>query len=257
MAATTTTASCGSATSASRDRPSPPTGRTRCWTTRVRSGSNRVLEHGARLAPAYPSTVAGLPGADAGPAGLPGGTVMLGNYVRRSSSSTRAETSCSCSRRPPGTTGSTPSTARRTARGRVDRAAVGRRATPACGSSHLAWWTHSRLICVAGLRAVAAAPASTATPRGGMPSPTASSPRPRARVLDRTAAGTLRPPTRTDAALLLAAVRGALPADDPRDGRTVDAVGGEPGRATATSTASVTTAGRSRTPKARSCSAAS
>ena len=63
---------------------------------------------------------------------------------------------------------------------------------------------------------------------------------------------------RVDAALLTPALRGALPAEDPRSTATAScAVRFGPGSTTASSTASATTTARSPTPKARSCCAGS
>ncbi len=87
-------------------------------------------------------------------------------------------------------------------------------------------WTHSRLECVAGLRAISAAPSA--------PAPTAERCRKLADdVLTDVAASSLHPTgawkrapgdDRVDAALLLAAVHGALPNHDPRSRATHDAV---------------------------------
>ena len=77
-------------------------------------------------------------------------------------------------------------------------------------------WTHSRLICVAGCErsahlvpAVSKLLAGSRLPMRSWPRP----PRPRSIHL---AAGSVRRVTRLDAALLLPAIRGAIPADDPR-----------------------------------------
>ncbi len=88
-----------------------------------------------------------------------------------------------------------------------------------------AWWTHSRLACVAGLRAWAAT----------LPRAAARKPQALARaILDETERRCLHPDgywqrsdldQRVDAALLLPPVRGALPADDPRTVATLEAVG--------------------------------
>jgi GH15 family glucan-1,4-alpha-glucosidase len=87
-----------------------------------------------------------------------------------------------------------------------------------------AHWTHSRLMCVAGLRAIAARPGREQAAR-------------RLALADRIAADTaarcVHPSgrwqrttddARVDAALLLPAVRGAIPADDPRSVATLRAV---------------------------------
>jgi hypothetical protein len=86
-------------------------------------------------------------------------------------------------------------------------------------------WTHSRLICAAGLRqaAAAAAPAADAAAWNALAD----------RIVAATAEDSLHPsgrwqrtPTdpRVDAALVLPALRGALPADDPRSVATLAAV---------------------------------
>ncbi|MGH3950415.1 MAG: glycoside hydrolase family 15 protein, partial [Pseudonocardiaceae bacterium] len=86
-------------------------------------------------------------------------------------------------------------------------------------------WTHSRLICVAGLRAVATTGA--ATPQASAWTSLADA------ILAETTRDGLHPsgrwqrsPTdgKVDAALLLPAIRGALPAQDPRSVATLDAV---------------------------------
>jgi GH15 family glucan-1,4-alpha-glucosidase len=91
-------------------------------------------------------------------------------------------------------------------------------------------WTHSRLICVAGLRALAAtAPGSSAQSRWSALADT---------ILADTSGRSLHPDGRwqrspteagVDASLLLAALRGAVPADDPRSIATLDAVVSELG----------------------------
>ncbi|UWZ40353.1 glycoside hydrolase family 15 protein [Dactylosporangium roseum] len=84
-------------------------------------------------------------------------------------------------------------------------------------------WTHSRLVCVAGLRAAAAVPGRTAGDRARLAD----------RIMAGTAATALHPSgrwqrapddPRVDAALLFPAIRGALPADDPRTIATCAAV---------------------------------
>lgn len=84
-------------------------------------------------------------------------------------------------------------------------------------------WTHSRLSCVAGLRAIARADVVDTTPVSALAD----------RILAHQSAHALHPTgrwqrsdddERVDAALLLAAVRGAVAADDPRSTATLDAV---------------------------------
>ncbi|GJF06162.1 glycoside hydrolase family 15 protein [Pseudonocardia sp. D17] len=92
-------------------------------------------------------------------------------------------------------------------------------------------WTHSRLVCAAGLRQVAAAavPASEAAAWNTLAD----------RIVASTAADSLHPSgrwqrtpqdPRVDAALLIPALRGALPADDPRSVATLSAIRDELGR---------------------------
>jgi len=92
-------------------------------------------------------------------------------------------------------------------------------------------WAHSRLICAAGLRQVAsaAAPASDAAAWNALAD----------RIVAATAEDSLHPSgrwqrtpddPRVDAALLLPALRGAVPADDPRSIATLDAVRTDLGR---------------------------
>jgi len=87
-------------------------------------------------------------------------------------------------------------------------------------------WTHSRLTCAAGLRAIAQAdPASAAVRTGGWEHLADA-------ILADTTARALHPSgrwqrspqdERLDASLLMPPLRGALPADDPRTRRTLDA----------------------------------
>ena len=118
-------------------------------------------------------------------------------------------------------------------------------------------WTHSRLTCVAGLRAIAAvAPAepgrgleragrrAAGRRHGRLPAP-----------VGPLAAGP-GDDQRIDAALLLPAIRGAIPAGDPRTLATLEAAERSWAR-TATCTATGRTSGRWVRPRARSCSAAS
>ncbi|MCE0764527.1 glycoside hydrolase family 15 protein [Pseudonocardia kujensis] len=92
-------------------------------------------------------------------------------------------------------------------------------------------WTHSRLICAAGLRQVASAVASASDAAGWNALAD--------RIVAATAADCLHPSgrwqrtpddPRVDAALLLPALRGALPPDDPRSIATLDAVRADLGR---------------------------
>ena len=92
-------------------------------------------------------------------------------------------------------------------------------------------WTHSRLICAAGLRAIARHAAGARPPPTGQPSPTKSSPTPPPPRCTPPVAGNAHPTTRRlDAALLLPALRGALPADDPRTIATLRRLPARPDR---------------------------
>ena len=118
-------------------------------------------------------------------------------------------------------------------------------------------WTHSRLTCVAGLRAAARSCDSQpqATDWSGLAD--AIMARTASAVLDVPAAGSGQPDDpAVDAALLLPPIRGALPADDPRTWRRYAATWPSSPR-TATPIGSGTTRGRWVTPRAPSCSAGS
>lgn len=108
----------------------------------------------------------------------------------------------------------------------VVRLITGRWDKPEAGVWELedAWWTHSRLACVAGLRALAR---EVPTQRGAELSGLADKllAETTSRCLDARGAWQRSPAhTGADAALLLPPVRGALPADDPRTRATLDAV---------------------------------
>ena len=79
-------------------------------------------------------------------------------------------------------------------------------------------WTHSRLICAAGLRAIAAPPAGSEQARAVAGAGRRDRRRHRRARASHPAGHWQRSPTdaRLDAALLLPAIRGAMPADDPR-----------------------------------------
>lgn len=87
------------------------------------------------------------------------------------------------------------------------------------------WWTHSRLACVAGLRGACRAAPSARDSRDMLELADAIMAETARRCLHRRGhwqrSADLSEP---DAALLLPLIRGALPADDPRTGDTVDAV---------------------------------
>jgi hypothetical protein len=139
-------------------------------------------------------------------------------------------------------------------------AAIGSRwSEPDAGTWELAdrAWTHSRLICAAGLRRIADVAPDAA--RKGEWIELADT------ILAHTTAHAVRPDghwqrapddTGLDAALLLPPVRGLLPADGPRTRATLRAYT-ENSPATTTPTASGTTNARWRRRKAPFCSAAS
>lgn len=91
-----------------------------------------------------------------------------------------------------------------------------------------ALWTHSRLICVAGLRAIAAHAPGQEQPASWLALADKLVAEAAATALDRSGRWqqTVEDP-RLDASLLLAALRGAVPADDPRSLATLQAVGDE------------------------------
>jgi GH15 family glucan-1,4-alpha-glucosidase len=105
-----------------------------------------------------------------------------------------------------------------------------RRGEPDAGIWELevAPWTHSRLICSAGLRAIAAHAPGHEQPAGWLALADS--------LVAECAAGSLDPSgrwqrtaedPRLDASLLLAAIRGAVPAEDPRSLATLEAVAAE------------------------------
>jgi hypothetical protein len=193
----------------------------------VRFVGARMREHGPDLRPAYTVTGGDLPDQRRLPlAGYPGGEAIAGNHVNAQfqldapgealllfAAAARAD--------------------RLDADGwRAADAAVGaieaRWDEPDAGIWELddAWWAHSRLACVAGLRAIAAA-------RGRGDERDARRLALADRLLAETTARCLHPSgrwrradgdDRVDAALLLPAIRGAVPAGDPRSDATLRAV---------------------------------
>ncbi|OEU99728.1 glycoside hydrolase [Streptomyces qinglanensis] len=185
--------------------------------------SARLHQDGPRMAPAYTLTGGRIPDQRTlGLPGYPGGFDRVGNWVTRQfqlDAFGEALLLFAAAHR----------------KGRLDRdgwcaaqiavdAISRRRHEPDAGVWELParHWTHSRLICVAGLRALAAA--APAAEHVGAWSALADS------LLAETAATSLHPSGRwqrapddpgLDAALLLPPVRGGLPADDPRVRRTL------------------------------------
>jgi GH15 family glucan-1,4-alpha-glucosidase len=193
----------------------------------VRFVTARLLDDGAQLQPAYTVSEARIPDEQTIPlAGYPGGVDTIGNHVREQfqldvfgealllfAAADRHD--------------HLDVDGWRAAERAVD-AIAGRWTQPDAGIWELGpdRWTHSRLACVAGLNAISAAP--------GTPEQAAARWRElSAAILVETTRTATHPSgrwqrapddRRVDAALLLAAVRGALPPDDPRSLATHDAV---------------------------------
>jgi GH15 family glucan-1,4-alpha-glucosidase len=186
---------------------------------------DRLLEHGPELSPAYTVLGGRVPDERELPLdGYPGGAAIVGNHVNAqfqldgfgdallllatAADQDRLDADGWCA-----------------ARAAID-AIRQRWQEPDAGIWELEpdAWTHSRLTCVAGLRAIA-----------GQDSPTRAAPLLALAdaILADTAAHSLHPSgrwqrspsdPRVDAALLLPAIRGALPAGDPRTLATLEAV---------------------------------
>jgi hypothetical protein len=191
----------------------------------VRFVSERLIEHGDRLAPAYTTTAAAVPEQrELDLPGYPGGSNRIGNWVKRQFQlDTFGE-----------------SLALFAAAAKADRLddPGWRAADIAVAAIADRWqdkdagiweidnrhWTHSRLACVGGLRALAGAgaPAHRAAEWAGLAD----------RIQSDTDRKGLHPAghwqrspddPRTDGALLLPPLRGAFAADDPRVKATIDA----------------------------------
>ena len=192
----------------------------------VRFVSGRLLDHGDRLAPAYTTLGGKVP--DQRPLGLPGypgGSDIIGNWVNDQFQLDAFGESLLMFAAAAG-------------QDRLDtqgwhaaRIAAGAIATRWTEPDAGIWeidnrpWTHSRLICAAGLRAIAAAhPASSDAVNWSSLAD---------RIVADTAAHALNADTGAwqrspddpgmDASLLLAGLRGAVPADDPRTVATLQA----------------------------------
>ena len=191
----------------------------------VRFVTDRLLADKAHLAPAYTAAGARVP--DQRPLhlpGYPGGHNMIGNWVNSQFQLDAFGESLLLF----------------AAAARHDHmtAESWRAATTAAAAIATRWaepdagiweidnqaWTHSRLICAAGLRAIAAQSHTGSTATNWLTLAD--------RILADTAATSLHPTGRwqrspddpgLDAALLLPPLRGALPADDPRTTATLDA----------------------------------
>ena len=195
------------------------TGRTRCWTTPSRScatGSSttgpacspRTRRRAARCPTSAQLDLPGYPGG-ADDRRQPGQRAVPARRLRRGAAAVR--------RRGPPRPARRRRLARRRGRGRADRGALAPSPTPGSGSSTTGRWTHSRLICAAGLRAISRAARA--------PRRAARLARAGRRDRRRTARDCLHPSgrwqrspddRRLDAALLLPGDPRRCPADDPR-----------------------------------------
>ena len=197
----------------------------------VRFITERLLADGAALKPAYTFTGAMVPDErmlDLG--GYPGGSDKLGNRVR-SQFQLDAFGECLLLLAAAARHDRLDSEHWRAAETAV--AAIEQRwREPDAGiwELHDARWAHSRLCCVAGLRAIAGYAPATQAARWSVLAD---------RILTDASTDCLHPSGRwrrapdddgLDAALLLPAVRGALPAKDPRSLETLDAVLADLGR---------------------------
>jgi alpha,alpha-trehalase len=195
----------------------------------VRFVGARLREDGARLCPAYTARGGQLPEErDLPLPGYPGGQARVGNRVTdqfQLDAFGEALLLFAAADR----AGRLDADGRRAADAAVD-AIEARWREPDAGIWELedAHWTHSRLACVSGLRAMAR--------RGGGKEERARREALAETILADTARRCAHPSgrwqrtaddTRVDAALLLGAIRGALPADDPRSVATLRAVSDE------------------------------
>ncbi|MFI9785159.1 glycoside hydrolase family 15 protein [Kitasatospora sp. NPDC051984] len=194
----------------------------------VRFVTARLLEHGPALAPACTTTGAAVPQQRTlDLAGYPGGFDIVGNKVRHQfqldifGESLLLLAAAARHDR-------LDADAWRAATAAADAiAARHREADAGIWELHDDRWAHSRLICAAGLRAIAAQAPSSSGGKAARWEALAD------RLVDETSADCLHPTGRwqrsptlegVDAALLMPAVRGALPADDPRTTATLHAV---------------------------------
>ncbi|MFJ9948333.1 glycoside hydrolase family 15 protein [Kitasatospora sp. NPDC091207] len=188
----------------------------------------RLLEHGPALAPAYTATGAPVPDRRTlDLPGYPGGFDVVGNHVNRQFQLDVFGESLLLL-----------AAAARHDRLDADGWQAALTAADVIATRHREpdagiWelhddrWAHSRLTCAAGLRAIAAAAPRTDTGRAGGWEALADA------IVAETSADCLHPTGRwqrspnqagVDAALLLPAIRGALPAEDPRTTATLHAV---------------------------------
>jgi GH15 family glucan-1,4-alpha-glucosidase len=191
----------------------------------VRFVTARILEHGDDLAPAYRVNGTALPEQTTlDLPDYPGGTAIAGNRVTGQfqldapGEALQLYAVAAAHDRMDGDSHRAADVAVRLIEKRWEQPEAG------IWELHDDWWTHSRLACVAGLRAYAAhVPGSRAAELVGMAD----------RILAETSRRCMgrdgawqRSPKETgvDASLLLPPVRGAVPADDPRTVATLDAV---------------------------------
>ena len=191
----------------------------------LRFTTARVLDHGDRILPAYRTD--GTPPPDETTLklpGYPGGSDVVGNHVTHQfqldALGERLQLHAAAAR-----LGHYDAEVQR-ATGVVVRLITERWDAPEAGVWELedAWWTHSRLACVAGLNSLAReVPAHHGAELSGLAD----------KLLAETTSRCVAPGgfwkrspghDGTDAALLLPPVRGALPADDPRTRATLVAV---------------------------------
>ena len=195
--------------------------------------ADRILADGPDLKPAYTAGRGPVPDERALShlAGYPGGSDKVGNWVNRQfqldALGESLQLFAAAARH--GHLGTEHWRAAETA-----AAAIGKRwRDPDAGVWELGdrHWSHSRLMCVAGLRAIAAA--------GAAPAQAAAWEALADSVLADVAADSLHPSgrwqrapddDRVDAALLLAPVRGAVPPGDPRSLATLEAIDADLGR---------------------------
>jgi GH15 family glucan-1,4-alpha-glucosidase len=187
---------------------------------------DRLLDHGPALAPAYTARGGRVPDERRlDLPGYPGGHDVVGNHVNAQFQlDTFGEALLLFA-----------------AAGRYDRldADAWRAAVQAAAAIESRWrepdagiweldpdkWTHSRLICVAGLQAAAALPAAGKEATRWLALADAIAADTSARALHPSGRWQRSPgDARVDAALLLPAIRGAIPADDPRSAATLRAV---------------------------------
>ncbi|MFF3006728.1 glycoside hydrolase family 15 protein [Kitasatospora sp. NPDC057940] len=194
----------------------------------VRFTTARLLEHGPDLAPAYTTTGRAVPDQRTlDLPGYPGGFDVVGNHVNRQFQldgfgEVLLLLAAAARHDRLDTDGwNAALTAADTIAARHHESDAG------IWELHDDNWAHSRLTCVAGLRAIAQAAPRTASGRAGDWEALAD------RIVAETSADCLHPSGRwqrspsdtgVDAALLMPALRGAVPADDPRATATLRAV---------------------------------